>query len=47
MSLPESVDGDVNNVLLFYPLISKKLAYRMLKIRREQLKTFNQVFKKK
>lgn len=46
ISLPETVKN-VDDILIYFPLISRKLAYRMLKIRREQLWMYNEVFNKK
>lgn len=46
ISLPENIK-DVNDVNLYYPLLSQKNCYRLLKLRKEKIKMFADVFDKK
>ncbi len=46
ISLPENI-VDVKDINLYYPLLSQKNCYKLLKIRKEKIKMFNEVFDKK
>ncbi|MDD4151910.1 MAG: hypothetical protein PHR68_04815 [Candidatus Gracilibacteria bacterium] len=46
ISLPENAK-DVNDVNLYYPLLSQKNCYRILKLRKERTNMFEKVFDKK
>jgi hypothetical protein len=45
ISLPDNV-RTVEDIFFYYPLLSKKMAYEILAIRKDNLKNFNSVFKK-
>ncbi|MDD2487455.1 MAG: hypothetical protein PHS92_03730 [Candidatus Gracilibacteria bacterium] len=46
VSLPQTV-YNVEQILMYYPILSKKNCYKLLEIRRNELKKFNEIFNKR